>query len=354
MFKARGSYLVKFTAPLVEDIPALKPHDIVNRLRSEVGAEASYMKAWRSRANNKKGGAEEIEKSYQHINSLLDNLLIENPESVTAFEVDDKTNLLVHFYAYGHGLKLLNIAGLCLHLTLVTQNQVTRLGGKIWAAAKALHVEEFDKIMEEISNLNEEASIYLSKIPSATWTLSKCPRSRFSHLTSNISESLNSWLCEEHLVEPFDSVINHCRNRIVYQVNESVFEVKSNDDNFRIVDLTLLTCTYKQFQEYQFLCIHTCAAILKACKQPSQFVHTTYYTTTLQNVYKESVQPVDVETCCFDNKTLPPASIKQAGWPRKICLQSRGETAPEDQLTCSKCSEKGHNIRTCSRRNQKK
>ncbi|CAG8854776.1 21101_t:CDS:2, partial [Gigaspora margarita] len=179
-----------------------------------------------------------------------------------------------------------------------------------------------------ISNLNEEASIYLSEIPSATWTLSKCPRSRFGHLTSNTSESLNSWLCEERLVEPFDaiilfvrrvntlyynrrttyssiqamlpptttqqlqSVINHCRNRIVYQVNESVFEVKSND------------------------------AILKACKQPSQFVHTTYYTTTLQNVYKESVQPVDVETCCFDNKTLPPASIKQAGRPRKIRLRS--------------------------------
>ncbi|CAG8758047.1 4969_t:CDS:2, partial [Gigaspora margarita] len=156
-----------------------------------------------------------------------------------------------------------------------------------------------------ISNLNEEASIYLSEIPSAILTLSKCPRSKFGHLTSNTSESLNFWLCEECLVEPFDaiilfvrrvnmlyynhhityssiqamlpptttqqlqSVINHCHNRIVYQVNESVFEVKSNN------------------------------AILKACKQPSQFVYTTYYTTTLQNVYKESVQPVNVETSVY-------------------------------------------------------
>ena len=262
----------------------------------------------------------------------------------------------------------------------------TKLGGKIWAAAKALHVEEFNKIMEEISDLHEEASIYLSEIPSATWTLSKCPRSRFGHLTSNTSESLNSWLCDERLVEPFDaiilfvrrvnmlyynrrttyssiqamlpssttqqlqSIINKCRSRIVYQVNESVFEVKSNNGSFRIVDLTLLTCTCKQFQEYGLPCVHACAAILKACKQPSQFVHTTYHITTLQNVYKESVQPVDVETCFFDNKTLPPAMIKQAGRPRKIRLRSRGETAPEDQLTCGKCGEKGHNIRTCSRR----
>ncbi|CAG8853723.1 35617_t:CDS:2, partial [Gigaspora margarita] len=179
-----------------------------------------------------------------------------------------------------------------------------------------LHIEEFDEIMKEISNLNKEASIYLSEILSAIWTLSKCSRSRFSHLISNTSKSLNFWLCEKHLVEPFDtiilfvhrintlyynhhssiqamlppttaqqlqSVINYCCNRIVYQVNKSVFEVKSNN------------------------------AILKACKQPSQFVHTTYYTTTLQNVYKESVHSVNVEMCCFDNKTLPPASIKQAG-----------------------------------------
>ncbi|CAG8767181.1 6600_t:CDS:2, partial [Acaulospora morrowiae] len=66
-FKARGSYLKKFTAPLIEDISALKPRDIMNRLHSEVA--------------NRKRGIEEIEKSYQHIKSLLDNLSNENPGS---------------------------------------------------------------------------------------------------------------------------------------------------------------------------------------------------------------------------------------------------------------------------------
>ncbi|CAG8822992.1 17766_t:CDS:1, partial [Dentiscutata erythropus] len=86
----RGSYLVKFAAPLIEDIAALKPRDIVNRVRSEVGAEASYMTAWRSRAANKKRKAEEIDRSYQCIKPLFDDLLIANPGSITSFEVDDE------------------------------------------------------------------------------------------------------------------------------------------------------------------------------------------------------------------------------------------------------------------------
>ncbi|CAG8434554.1 6929_t:CDS:1 [Scutellospora calospora] len=113
--------------------------------------------------------------------------------------------------------------------------------------------------------------------------------------------------------QQLQSIINKCHSRIVYQVNESVFEVKNNNSNFHIVNLTLLTCTCKQFQEYRLPCVHTCVAILKACKQPSQFVHSTYHITTLQNVYKESVQLVDIKTCFFDNKTLLPVMIKQAG-----------------------------------------
>ncbi|CAG8749078.1 7717_t:CDS:2 [Gigaspora margarita] len=133
-----------------------------------------------------------------------------------------------------------------------------------------------------------EATIYLNEIPSEMWTLSKCPQNRFGHLTFNISESFNSWLFAEHLVEPFEtihslqlqSIINRYQNRMVYQVDVSIFEVKSDNSNFHIVDLALLTCTCRQFQEYQF----------------------PFY-------------PIDTEMCLPDNRTLPPAAIKQAEHP---------------------------------------
>ncbi|CAG8741082.1 3783_t:CDS:1, partial [Ambispora leptoticha] len=109
---------------------------------------------------------------------------------------------------------------------------------------------------------------------------------------------------------------------MVYQVDVSTFEVKSDNGNFRIVVFALLTCTCQQFQEYQFPCVYSCAAILKTHQQLSQFVHFTYHTTTLKNVYKESVYPVDAEMCLLDNETLLPTAIKQAGCPRKIRLHS--------------------------------
>ncbi|CAG8801595.1 8147_t:CDS:2, partial [Dentiscutata erythropus] len=383
----RGSFLVKFTAPLVEDVAALRPSDIINRVRSEVGAETSYMAAWRSRAANKKRKANEIDESYQRIKPLLDNLLIENPESIISFEVDNENQFIRAFLCLwpwikaaeycrpvftldtchskssykgvyfglsaidGEG-KLVPIAfAVCsvensnnwmwfcenLHtaLPIINTNETviisdrekgisdavqaklsnafhahcvwhieknvntkfrTKLGGKIWAAAKALNAEDFDNIMEEISSLHIEAANYLREIHSATWTLSKCPRNRFGHLTSNTSESFNSWLYNERLVEPFEAISLLVRkvntlyynqrmkySSAVYQANESIFEVRSENSNFRVVNLNALTCSCQQFQEYRFPCTHACAAILKARLQPSQFVHITYHTTALQN-----------------------------------------------------------------------
>ncbi|CAG8793352.1 2027_t:CDS:2, partial [Dentiscutata erythropus] len=61
-----GSYLTKFSAPLIEDIAALRSRNIVNRVRSEAGVEPSYMAAWRSLTANKKS----------------------NPGSIFSFETD--------------------------------------------------------------------------------------------------------------------------------------------------------------------------------------------------------------------------------------------------------------------------
>ncbi|CAG8592440.1 15351_t:CDS:2 [Gigaspora margarita] len=65
---------------LVKDITVLRPHDFMNCVYSEVGAETSYMAAWKSHAINKKRNAEEINKSYQFAYGNLGN--------ITAFEVD--------------------------------------------------------------------------------------------------------------------------------------------------------------------------------------------------------------------------------------------------------------------------
>ncbi|CAG8834571.1 4611_t:CDS:1, partial [Gigaspora margarita] len=82
---------------------------------------------WKNLSTNKKNGVEEADKSYQHIKPLLDNLLNANPRSVTAFEIDSQNQLIMHFYTYIHGLKLLNIADLLLLSMLTIRNQVIRV-----------------------------------------------------------------------------------------------------------------------------------------------------------------------------------------------------------------------------------
>ncbi|CAG8845630.1 22766_t:CDS:2, partial [Gigaspora margarita] len=47
----------------------------------------------------------------------------------------------------------------------------TKLGGKIWAIAKVLHVEDFENIIKDISKLYTEAAIYFNEILPETWTL---------------------------------------------------------------------------------------------------------------------------------------------------------------------------------------
>ncbi|KAF0532286.1 hypothetical protein F8M41_011329 [Gigaspora margarita] len=159
--KRKDGYIHIFTAPLVDDIVAIQPHDIMNRVRSEVGAEASYMGAWRSKAANKKYG---------------------KMKSITAFEIDaenrfNRVFLCLHpwIQATEHCKSIFTFdachskssyKGVYLGVSTIEDE------GKL---IPALHVEDFENIMKDIFKLHTEAAIYLNEIPPETWTLSKWP-----------------------------------------------------------------------------------------------------------------------------------------------------------------------------------
>ncbi|CAG8775674.1 14145_t:CDS:2, partial [Ambispora leptoticha] len=97
----------------------------------------------------------------------------------------------------------------------------TKLDGKIWAAAKALHIEGFAEIMEEIFNMHAEAAAYLNEIPSAIVNALY-----FNRYTTYSSVQA---MLPQTITQQLQSVIDSCRKRMVYQASDSVFEVKSND-----------------------------------------------------------------------------------------------------------------------------
>jgi hypothetical protein len=60
--------------------------------------------------------------------------------------------------------------------------------------------------------------------------------------------------------------------------------------------------------------------------------------------------PVDLQTLVMNGTTLQPVITKKAGWPKTLRLGSRGKTTLKYQPICCYCGKKGHNIRTCDRR----
>ncbi len=69
-------------------------------------------------------------------------------------------------------------------------------GGEVrdlfWKAAKARSEIQFTEYLNRIRKLHKAAAEYLDQIPRQHWAKYAIPGPRYSHLTSNIAESMNS------------------------------------------------------------------------------------------------------------------------------------------------------------------
>jgi hypothetical protein len=72
-------------------------------------------------------------------------------------------------------------------------NTLTKLA---WQAAWALTESGFDKVMMEIKQVDPNAEAWLHQTNPAFWANAHFAGNRFNHLTSNIAESLNSWILD--------------------------------------------------------------------------------------------------------------------------------------------------------------
>ena len=81
-----------------------------------------------------------------------------------------------------------------------------------------------------------------------------------------------------------------------------------------------------------------------------EYVEHFYKKPSLETVYAGVIHPVLIDATRFDG-LLPPITRAQAGRPKKVRLRNRSELESEDSpIICSLCHERGHNKRTCQRR----
>jgi len=257
--------------------------------------------------------------------------------------------------------------------------------GLIWRAAKSNNEKEFNDSMSLIKNENKDVYDYLMNIDSKKWALWNSPLIRFGIVTSNNAESLNSWMgslrdkshleilngfvmkSAELVFKRFEEI--RIENEIILsyvmtskikpklkegikgkirKFDEQYFSIEyENGMNYRTIDLVSKTCSCGEMKIFGIPCKHMAAVIVSEKLNFPDFVHPSYRTDTISALYNWRLFPVDPETLISDGQTKPPLVLKKVGRPKKRRIRSRGEVSEEDKVTCSKCNQRGHNIRTC-------
>ena len=162
-------------------------------------------------------------------------------------------------------------------------------------AAKAYRQVDYDREMEELKNLHKIAYEYVLEIGPQKWSRVYCPQKRFSMMTTNVAECLNSCLrfarklsvmtladfirnilqkwfynCHQATVnmrsqltdvahEEIVERIVDCNHMTVTHVDWNIFLVKLRGDQWT-VNLLEKTCTCKVFDLEQLPCAHALAA----------------------------------------------------------------------------------------------
>lgn len=290
------------------------------------------------------------------------------------------------------------IPGVCVwHLEKnVNKEFKTKFEGRIWAAAKAKNYADYEKAMNYIRNkkyknqaIGQAAYEYLLQSNPKTWATVYFPTPRFSVVTSNSAESMNSTYEElrngsymnafilfvdkistimferrqkyEAVTNPappsiyrqYKTNLNAGRVHTLTQSSETCFQVKHPAKvEQRVVHLDRKSCSCGEFQENCFPCRHACKAINNMKGSFLDYIHPSYKIEGLRNVYRGSVLPVPLDRLENDNVTLPPPRVPKRGRPRERRLRSSGEINHESRNSCGHCHQKGHNQRTCPNRGQ--
>jgi hypothetical protein len=267
---------------------------------------------------------------------------------------------------------------------------------------------ESANLLEKIGRISAKGKEYLEKIPpeewrSTSWTDAARLPPRYGIVTSNMSESTNnmfadardgSWLLSldfilgklmerisflrkdvkgkegvlESIVGRVKSGWDACAgyNVIELGMDGSSYSVsrqtrKAVDSSSRYtINLVNQRCTCGEWQEHGIPCVDALACFrlqqgLTLNEVLEKYVDQLYTYSNARELLSVNIMPVCMDTISPDGVTLPPkeSSKRTTGRPKKQRLRKRSRFADnpeESNVVCSKCKQRGHNIRTCATR----
>lgn len=260
---------------------------------------------------------------------------------------------------------------------------------------------------ELLSKMSEDARKYVEDIPSSGWRNTEWVRDetlppRFGIRTSNMSEAANSmfeharngsWLHSLHIILTkmveriavlrlrhkertgvVESVVCIMKKRWDLTAHYWVVELEEDNRKFSVfrngtsnaadengicptvLDLEHKRCNCGEWQEHGVPCVHALTyfrqhekATLEDCLE---HVDIQYTYKAEQQLLQKNIVPVCVGRIFPDGITLPPGDnlVRAPGRPKKKRLRARSKWCQEPEkspIVCSRCSQRGHNVRTC-------
>ncbi|KAM5559741.1 hypothetical protein ABKV19_021095, partial [Rosa sericea] len=272
---------------------------------------------------------------------------------------------------------------------------------QMWKCAKATTLPYFQKEMEEMKCLDQDAYNWLTEPerPPHHWS-----RAYFTTgndcdiLINNMCESFNSFILESRGKPPltmFEEIRwklmkrnqirrdkmeayhgNICpKPRNILEKNKikaardciATFnggdraEVENIEGSKNVVDLLERTCSCRRWDLTGIPCKHAVAAIYGKRENPDDYVASCYLKKTYSSIYNHLIQPVnsmDMWSTSEDQAILPPRYSRQPGRPKTKRIKDASEKEinggtklrrVQGSLRCSNCGQVGHNLKTCQR-----
>lgn len=225
------------------------------------------------------------------------------------------------------------------------------------------------------SNISESANSMFNDARSGTWFHTLVQMVQIT--TNRIAGLRKDYAAEEGLVPWCTKLLEDNYNKsAAYSVQEidddtaGTFVVILNQQNWTAAGTTIdnhrlristKCCTCGLWQEYDLPCVHAMAYYRKHRRLllpniKSNYI-SSYYTYEMQNqLTAVNLVPVVISRLVMDEEeTLPPMNPKRAaGRPKVVRIRNRSKYVnPQEQsrIICQLCHKRGHNQKTCLRRN---
>ncbi|KAL3533121.1 hypothetical protein ACH5RR_006642 [Cinchona calisaya] len=184
----------------------------------------------------------------------------------------------------------------------------------LWAAARAYLPSQWERKMNELKAVDQEAHKWLSAIPEKREWISKvkgniCPRIQ-EKLEANKDKSVE-----------FEAL----------KASEDLWDVNAFSNQNFVVNLSNKTCICREWDMTGIPCAHACASLISGGKEAEDYVHAYYNVESYKTAYKDIIMPIPEHihwVSASGYKTDPPIIRKKPGRPKKVRKKGADE-APQ-------------------------